>query len=154
MQNHEQRLIELGLTLAEPASPVANFVPYVMTSNLVFISGQIPLKDGRADFVGKLGEAFGIEQGQKAARACALNVLSVVRKACGGDLNRVVRCVRLGGFVNSTPQFVQQSAVMNGASDLIVSVLGDEGRHARTAVGVNSLPFGVAVEVDAIFEIM
>lgn len=153
MNRYEEVIAELGLTIPEPAIPVANFVPYVVTGKLVYISGQIPLEAGRANFVGKLGLDFTVEEGQEAARACALSVLALIRHACGGDLSRVVRCVRLGGFINSTPEFTGQPQVMNGASDLIVSVFGEQGRHARAAVGVNSLPFGVAVEVDAIFEI-
>lgn len=153
MNRYEQVIAELGLTIPEPAAPVANFVPYVVTGKLVYISGQIPLQAGRAVFVGKLGADFTVEEGQEAARICALQVLALIRRACGGDLDKVVRCVRLGGFINSTPEFTNQPQVMNGASDLIVSVFGERGRHARAAVGVNSLPGGVAVEVDAVFEI-
>jgi enamine deaminase RidA (YjgF/YER057c/UK114 family) len=153
MNKYEEALANLGLTLPEPAVPVANFVPYVITGNLVYTSGQIPLREGQVSFVGKLGADFSVEEGQEAARICALHVLSLIRHACDGDLNRVVRCVRLGGFVNSTPDFTDQPKVMNGASDLIVRVFGERGRHARAAVGVNTLPLGVAVEVDAIFEI-
>ena len=153
MNRYEQVIAELGLTIPEPATPVANFVPYVVTGKLVYISGQIPFQAGRAVFVGKLGADFTVEEGQEAARTCALQVLALIRRACGGDLDKVVRCIRLGGFINSTPEFTSQPQVMNGASDLIVSVFGERGRHARAAVGVNSLPWGVAVEVDAIFEI-
>jgi enamine deaminase RidA (YjgF/YER057c/UK114 family) len=152
MNKYEQAIAELGVTLPEPAIPVANFVPYVVTDKLVYISGQIPLQEGRPSFVGKLGKEFNVEEGREAARACALHVLALIRHACGGDLARVVRCIRLGGFINSAPDFTDHPRVMNGASDLMVSVFGERGRHARAAVGVNSLPFGVAVEVDAIFE--
>ncbi|HKQ52723.1 MAG TPA: RidA family protein [Pyrinomonadaceae bacterium] len=153
MSRYEETLAELGLTVPELAAPVANFVPYVVTGNLVYVSGQIPTRDGKLDFVGKLGRDFDVEQGREAARLCVLNVLSVIRHACGGDLDRVARCVRLGGFVNSTDEFTNQPEVMNGASDLVVAVFGERGRHARAAVSVNALPRGVAVEVDAVFEI-
>lgn len=153
MNKYEQVIAELGLTIPEPAIPVANFIPYVITGKLVYISGQIPLQAGQASFIGKLGLDFTVEDGQEAARTCALQVLALIRHACDGDLSKVVRCVRLGGFINSTPEFTNQPQVMNGASDLIVSVFGEQGRHARAAVGVSSLPAGVAVEVDAIFEI-
>ena len=153
MNRYEEALAELGLTIPEPAAPVANFVPYVVTGTLVYISGQIPMRDGKIGFVGKLGRDFDVEQGREAARACVLNVLSVLRHACGGDLDRVSRCVRLGGFINSTDEFTSQPEVMNGASDLLVAVFGERGRHARAAVSVNALPRGAAVEVDAVFEI-
>lgn len=153
MDQYQAAVAKLGLTIPEPASPVANFVPYVITGNLVYISGQVPTIDGKDDFIGKLGQQFSIEQGQQAAQACALAIIGVLRQACNGDLDSVVRCVRLGGFVNCAPDFTQLPQIINGASDLIVAVFGDRGRHARTSVGVNSLPFGVAVEVDAIFEI-
>jgi enamine deaminase RidA (YjgF/YER057c/UK114 family) len=153
MSRYEEALAELGLTIPEAAAPVANFVPYVVTGDLVYVSGQIPMRDGEIGFVGKLGREFDVGQGREAARACALNVLSVLRQACGGDLDRVSRCVRLGGFINSSDDFTAQPEVMNGASDLLVAVFGERGRHARTAVGVNSLPRGVAVEVDAVFEL-
>jgi len=153
MDRYEEAIARLGLTIPEPGTPVANFVPHVMTGKLVYVSGQIPIRDGKVCFVGKLGKDFDIERGQEAARYCALQVLGVIRQACGGNLDKVVRCVRLGGFINSTPEFADQPQVMNGASDLMVAVFGERGRHARAAVGVNSLPRGVAVEVDAIFEI-
>ena len=153
MNKYDEKIAELGLRLPEPVSPVANFVPYVVVANFIYVSGQIPLEDGRPCFLGKLGRDLTVEEGQNAARTCALQVLGVVRHACGGDLNKVVRCVRLGGFINSMPEFTDQPRVMNGASDLIVSVFGESGRHARAAVGVNALPAGVAVEVDAIFQI-
>ena len=149
----ERAIIELGLRIPEPSNSVANFVPWVVTNHLLVISGQIPVVDGRPGFIGKVGLDLSVEEGQLAARACALQILSVVRQACDGDLDRVVKCVRLGGFINSTPEFTSQPMVMNGASDLIVAVFKEQGRHARVAVGVNSLPFGVAVEVDAIFEV-
>ena len=153
MNKYEETLATLGLSIPEPTLPVANFVPYTITGSLVYISGQIPIQDGQISFVGKLGRDFSVEQGREAAQICALHVLAMIRHACEGNLDRVVRCVRLGGFINSTPEFSKQPEVMNGASDLIVSLFGDRGRHARAAVGVNSLPRNVAVEVDAVFEI-
>ncbi len=149
----EQRLKELGITLPAPPVPVASYVPYVITGNLVFISGQIPIAEGAVKYVAKLGVDGGKEIGQAAAQLCAINLLAQLKAACGGDLDRVVRCVKLGVFVNAMPDFAQQPEVANGASDLFVAVFGDAGKHARAAVGVGSLPRGVAVEVDAVFEI-
>ena len=148
-----QRLEELGIELPDPPAPAANYVPWVKSGNLVFISGQVPFKDGGLQFRGKVGETFSLEEGQAAARLCALNIIAVLSQACDGDLDRVSRCVKLGGFVNCPPDFGQQPQVINGASDLMVEVFGDKGRHARFAVGAPVLPFDVAVEVDAVFEI-
>jgi enamine deaminase RidA (YjgF/YER057c/UK114 family) len=153
MDKYEETLVRLGLSFPAPAIPVANFLPYQITGKLVYVSGQISMQADQVSFLGKLGKDLTIEQGQGAARVCALNALALIRHACGGDLDRVVRCVRLGGFVNSTPEFTDQPKVMNGASDLMVAVFGERGRHARAAVGVNTLPLGVAVEVEALFEI-
>lgn len=147
------RLAQLKIELPEAGAPLANYVPCVQSGNLLFVAGQICQWNGERRFIGKLGREFKVEEGQQAARLCGLNILAQVKKALGGDLDRVVRCVRLGGFVNSAPDFVQQPQVVNGCSDLIVEVLGDAGKHARTAVGVNALPANVAVEVDAIFEV-
>jgi len=150
----DKRLAEMGLELPPAAAPAANYVPYVITGNQVFISGQVPVMAGPTlHFQGKLGAEFGVEEGQAAARLCAINILAQVKAACDGDLDRVVRCVKLGGFVNCTPEFDQHPPVINGASDLMVEVLGDRGRHARFAVGAPNLPFNVAVEIDAVFEI-
>ena len=149
----DARLRQLGIELPEPAAPVANYVPFAVSGNLVFIAGQICQWNGERRFVGKLGAAIGIPDGQQAARLCALNILAHLRVACGGDLDRVRRCLRLGGFVNCTPEFTDMPQVVNGASDLMVEVFGDKGRHARAAVGVSSLPAGVAVEVEGTFEI-
>lgn len=153
MPNIEQRLTELGVTLPIPPLPVASYVPYTISGKLVVISGQIPLADGKPQYIGKLGAGISLEDGQAAARLCALNLIAQVKAACGGDLNRVTRCMRLGVFVNATPDFTQQPEVANGASDFIVQMFGDIGRHARAAVGAGSLPRGVAVEVEGIFEI-
>jgi enamine deaminase RidA (YjgF/YER057c/UK114 family) len=148
-----KRLEELNVKLPDTPAPAGNYVPAVRTGNLLFIAGQIPLEDGQLRFVGKLGRDFGVEEGQKAARLCALNILAQTSRALEGSLDRVVRCVRVCGFVNSTPEFTDQPQVVNGASDFLVAVLGDAGRHARAAVGCSSLPRGVAVEVEAVFEV-
>jgi enamine deaminase RidA (YjgF/YER057c/UK114 family) len=149
----EARLKELGIALPPATAPVANYVPYTIAGNIVVISGQITLLDGKAQFIGKLGREIGIPEGQQAARLCALNLLTHLRAAAGGDLDRVKRVLRLGGFVNCTPEFTDMPQVVNGASDLMVAVFGDAGRHARAAVGVASLPAGVAVEVEGMFEL-
>jgi enamine deaminase RidA (YjgF/YER057c/UK114 family) len=149
----DARLRQLGIELPEPATPVANYVPFAVSGNLVFIAGQICQWNGERRFVGKLGAGIGIPDGQQAARLCALNILAHLRVACGGDLDRVRHCLRLGGFVNCTQEFTDMPQVVNGASDLMVEVFGDKGRHARAAVGVSSLPGGVAVEVEGTFEI-
>lgn len=149
----DARLKELGIELPEAAAPAANYVPYVVSGNQVFIAGQVTIWNGELRFLGRLGESLGVEEGYQAARLCGLNILAQLKAACGGDLDRVARCVKLGGFVNSTPDFTDQPKVVNGASDLMVEVLGDKGRHARFAVGAPSLPLGVSVEVDAVFEI-
>jgi enamine deaminase RidA (YjgF/YER057c/UK114 family) len=149
----DARLAQLKIELPNASAPAANYVPYVRTGNLLVMAGQICVWNGERRFIGKLGREFGIEDGQAAARLCGLNLLAQAKAALGGDLDRIQRCVRLGGFVNSMPDFLEQPRVVNGASDLMVEVLGDAGRHARTAVGVNVLPFEVAVEVDAIFEV-
>lgn len=149
----EARLKELGIELPAPATPVANYVPYTTSGKLVFVSGQISAWNGELRHVGKLGAGISLEEGSAAARLCALNILAHVRSACAGDLDRVRRCLRLGGFVNCTPDFTEMPRVVNGASDLMVELFGDNGRHARAAVGVSSLPGGVAVEVEAMFEI-
>jgi enamine deaminase RidA (YjgF/YER057c/UK114 family) len=149
----ESRLKELGLTLPAATTPAANYVPTVRTGNLVFVAGQVTLNNGKLEYVGKLGREFGVEDGQKAARLCALNIIAHLKNACDGDLDRVRRCVRVGGFVNAVPEFGDHPKVINGASDLFVQVFGEAGKHARAAVGVGSLPFGVAVEVEAVFEV-
>lgn len=148
------RVAELGQLLPDPSTPAANYVPWVRTGNLVFISGQVPLKDGQCAYVGRVGEELDVETGRKAAQLCALNVLAHLAAAVEDDMSRVVRCVRLGGFVNSPAGFGQQPFVVNGASDLMVEVFGDKGRHSRAAVGVSSLPRNAAVEVDAVFEVL
>lgn len=149
----DARLAELGITLPEAAAPVANYVPYVVTGNLVFVSGQVTIEGGEFKYVGKLGQDLDVATGAKAARLCALNIIAQLRAACGGDLDRVQRIVKLGGFVNSAPDFTDQPKVINGASDLMVEVFGDKGRHSRAAVSAGSLPVGVSVEIDCVAEI-
>jgi enamine deaminase RidA (YjgF/YER057c/UK114 family) len=149
----ERRLAELKIALPPAAAPAGNYVPYVVVGNLVFVAGQLPLEDGKVRYPGKLGAGVSLEDGQKAARLCALNLIAQAKAACGGDLDRVQRCVKLTGFVNGTPEFADHPKVVNGASDLMAEVFGDRGRHARAAVGSSSLPLGAAVEIDAIFEI-
>jgi len=153
MSHTASHLLELGIDLPTPPAPVASYLPYIVTGNLVYISGQVTMKDGTPQYIGKLGDAISLEDGKAAAKLCAVNVLSVLKVACGGDLDRVTHCVKVNVFVNSTPDFTQQPEVANGASDLFVAVFGHSGRHARAAIGVGSLPRGVAVEVDAVFEI-
>jgi enamine deaminase RidA (YjgF/YER057c/UK114 family) len=149
----EQKLAAQGIVLNEPVAPVANYVGFVRTGNLLICSGQICLgADGKLIAKGKLGKEVTVEQGVAAARGCAVNLLAQV-KAALGDLDKVTRVVRLGGFVNSTPEFTDGPKVLNGASDLMVAVFGDKGRHARSTVGVASLPADAAVEVEAIFEV-
>lgn len=149
----EQKLTSMGITLPQSVMPAANYVPYTISGNLVFVSGTLPMKDGKAQDIGKLGREFSVEQGQATARLCGVNILAHLKAACGGDLSRVVRCVRMGIFVASAEGFTDQPKVANGVSDMMVEIFGDAGKHARFAVGVAELPFGVAVEVDATFEI-
>jgi enamine deaminase RidA (YjgF/YER057c/UK114 family) len=149
----EQKLAEQGIKLHEAPTPVANYVPFVRTGNLLFVSGQVCFApDGKLIAKGKLGADVTIEEGAAAARGCAVNLLAQV-KAALGDLDKVVRVVRLGGFINSAPDFLDGPKVLNGASDLMVAAFGDKGRHARTTVGVASLPADAAVEVDGVFEV-
>lgn len=149
----EKKLSGLGITLPSPATPIANYVPFVRTGSLLVISGQICFgADGKLVARGQLGGGVSIEDGQKAGRACAINLLAQI-KAALGDLDKVRRVVRLGGFINSAPGFTDGPKVMNGASDLMVEVFGDKGRHARTTVGVAALPADAAIEVEGMFEV-
>ena len=149
----EGKLKELGVTLKEAPAPVANYVPFVRTGNMLVVSGQLCFDgEGKLAATGRLGGGVSIEDGQKAARACAVNVLAQVKTALG-DLDRVIRVVRLGGFINSAPGFVDGPKVMNGASDLMVAAFGDKGKHARSTVGVAALPADAAVEVEGLFEV-
>ena len=148
----ETRLAEFGVELPQAAAPVANYVAYVVSGSLVFVSGQLPLWNGDLRHLGTLGDGVSVDEGYQAARLSGLNLIAQLRAACG-DLDRVKRVVKLGGFVACAPEFTDHPKVVNGASDLMVEVFGDAGRHARSAVGVPSLPMGVAVEVDGVFEI-
>lgn len=150
--NIKSRLTDMGLKLPNPAAPAANYVPYVVTGNQLFISGQLPMGASGIEYVGRLGENVTIDDGKAAARLCAINLLAQANAALG-NLDKVQRLVKLVAFVNSTSDFGDQPQVVNGASDLMVEVLGDTGRHARSAVGVANLPFGASVEIEAIFEI-
>ncbi len=149
----EQRLAQLGIQLPGPGAPAGNYVPYVQVGALLYMAGQVCRLEGKMVYAGKVGRDLSVEDGQKAARLCALNLLAQLKAACDGDLDRVARCVRLAGFVNCGPDFREQPKVVNGASDLMVEIFGDAGKHARTAVGVASLPMDSAVEVEAIFQL-
>ena len=152
MSKIENRLAELGVVLPQPVAPVANYVPFVRSGSLVHISGQISI-DAEGGIKGTVGADLDLETGKRAARLCAINLIAQMKAACEGDLDRVRRVVKLGGFVQGAADFTQIPAVVNGASDLMVEVFGDAGRHARSAVGVYRLPLGFAVEVDAVVEI-
>jgi enamine deaminase RidA (YjgF/YER057c/UK114 family) len=149
----ETRLKDLGIVLPTPPAPVASYVPTVKTGSLVFVSGQIPAGPDGLKYVGIVGQDLSVDDGKAAARLCAVNLLAQVKAACDGDLDRVTRCVKLAVFVNAAPGFTQHPEIANGASDLMVQVFDDAGKHARAAVGAGSLPRNVAVEVEAVFEI-
>ena len=149
----EKILLEKGIELPEPGQPLGTYLPAVIASNFLFVSGQGPKHHGKVMFRGKVGSALFVPEAQMAARQCALNVISVAKQALDGDLDRILRLVKLGGFVNSMEDFKEHPQVINGASDLMAEVFGEEGRHARIAVGCSSLPGDISVEVDAVFEI-
>jgi enamine deaminase RidA (YjgF/YER057c/UK114 family) len=149
----EARLKELDITLPTPPSPVASYVPYVVSGNLVYVSGQVTVAADGLKFVGTVGKELSLQDGQAAARLCAINVIAQLKAACGGNLDRVKRVVKVTVFVNAIPGFAQHPEIANGASDLFVAVFGDAGRHARAAVGAGSLPRNVATEVEAVIEI-
>ena len=149
----DARLQELGIVLPPAPAPAANYVPFTVSRGTVYIAGQVPFVDGALRHRGRVGETYTVEEGRQIARICGLNILAQLKAACAGDLDRVVRCLKVGGFVACPEGFGEQPEVVNGASDLMVEVLGDAGRHARFAVGTNALPRNVPVEVDAIFEI-
>ncbi|MDQ2095776.1 RidA family protein [Rhodalgimonas zhirmunskyi] len=152
MSKIESRLADLGITLPEAAAPAANYVPFVQVGDLVFVSGQISM-DANGMIKGKLGDTMDVAAGAAAAKTCGIGLLAQLKAACGGDIDRLVRVVKLTGFVNSTLDFGEQPAVVNGCSDFLVEALGDKGRHSRSAVSAASLPFGVAVEIEGIFQI-
>jgi enamine deaminase RidA (YjgF/YER057c/UK114 family) len=147
------RLKEMGISLPQAAAPAANYVPYVISGNVLHISGQLPLEDGKIAVTGHLGKNVDVATGQRAAELCAINILAQASAALNGDLGRIKRVIKLNGFVASVPEFVEQHLVINGASNLIANVLGDAGKHARAAVGMAALPMNAAVEIDAIMEI-
>lgn len=149
----DARLKDLGIELPTPSTPAANYIPFTVVGSTVFVAGQVCVWNGEISHKGRLGDGLAVEDGYQAARICGLNLIAQVREACGGDLDRVVRVAKLGGFVNSTADFTDHPEVVNGASDLMVEVFSDAGKHARFAVGAPTLPRGVAVEVDGIFEI-
>jgi len=147
------KLKEMGITLPAAAAPAANYVPYVISGGLLYISGQLPMEGGKVAVTGHLGKNVDVAAGQRAAELCAINILAQANAALGGDLGRIKRVIKLNGFVASAPEFVEQHLVINGASNLIANVLGEAGKHARAAVGMAALPFNAAVEIDAIMEI-
>jgi enamine deaminase RidA (YjgF/YER057c/UK114 family) len=149
----EGRLQELGIVLPQAAAPAANYVPYVISGNLLYLSGQLPMENGKIGVTGHLGKDVDVAGGQRAAELCAINILAQAKAALGGDLGRIKRLIKLNGFVASTPDFVEQHLVINGASNLLANVLGEAGKHARAAVGMAALPLNAAVEIDAILEI-
>lgn len=151
-ENVEVRLAALGITIPAAAAPAANYVPYVLTGNQLWIAGQVPFVDGKVAYMGQVGGDLSVEDGIAAARTCGLNILAQARAALG-DLNRVVRVVKLGGFVNAPSNFTDHPKVINGASDLIVEIFGEAGKHARFAVGASGLPLNSAVEIDAVMEV-
>ena len=152
MTNNE-RLESLNIILPKAPSPVGAYVAYKKTNNLVFISGQVSFKENGELIKGKIGSDLSLEEGKEAARTCAINIISQIKSACGGNLDMVKNCIKITGFVNSSDNFIDQPKVINGASELLVKVFGDSGIHARAAISVNSLPLGAAVEIEAIFEI-
>ena len=149
----EGRLQELGIVLPQAAAPAANYVPYVISGNLLYLSGQLPMENGKIGVTGHLGKDVDVAGGQRAAELCAINILAQAKAALGGDLGRIKRLIKLNGFVASTPDFVEQHLVINGASNLLANVLGEAGKHARAAVGMAALPLNAAVEIDAILDI-
>lgn len=149
----DARLADLGITLPAAPAPAANYVPYALVGETLYVSGQISMDESGAMITGKLGAELSVEEGAAAARRCAMSLLAQARAACGGDFSRLVRVVKLTGFVNSTPEFGEQPKVINGASDFFVEVLGESGRHSRSAVSAGALPFNVAVEIEGIFQI-
>ena len=149
----DARLTELGIALPDAPTPAANYVPYVISGNLIFVAGQVPTWNGEVKYIGKIGADLSAEEGIAAARLCVLNIIAQAKAALDGDIDRIVRIVKVGGFVNSPSEFTDHPKVVNGASDLLVEIFGDSGRHARFAVGAGSLPLGVGVEIDAVIEI-
>jgi enamine deaminase RidA (YjgF/YER057c/UK114 family) len=154
MNHIDEKLIRLGIAIPNPAAPVANYVGFVRTGNLVFVSGQLPLQDGHVMHPGQLGKDVSPDDAKQAARQCAINIIAQLKVACGGDLSRIKRIVKLTGFVACAPMFNGHPGIINGASDLFADVFGDAGKHARAAVGVSSLPLNAAVEIEAVAEVV
>jgi enamine deaminase RidA (YjgF/YER057c/UK114 family) len=148
----DAKIKELGLELPAPAQPAGSYVQFYISGNIIYISGQIPFWSGEARWQGKVGQDYSIEEGQEAAKICALNIIAQAKAALDGDLDRVKQIIKLGGFVNATPDFDMHPKVINGASDLMAAVFGEKGKHTRFAMGAGSLPLGVAVEIDAMIE--
>lgn len=153
MAGIEEKLSAMNLVIPEVAAPLGNYVGYTVSGNTVYVSGQLPLRDGKVAVTGKVGAEVTVEQGYEAGRICAINLIAQLKAACGGDLNKVRKVLRLGGFVNVAPDFIDAPKCINGASDLFVEIFGDNGRHARFAVGVATLPANASVEIDGTFEI-
>ncbi|MBC6436872.1 MAG: RidA family protein [Rhodobacteraceae bacterium] len=151
-KGYEAHLARMGITLPDAPAPAANYVPYAVVGDIVYVSGQISM-DGDGMIIGKVGKDLSTAEGAAAARSCAISLLAQVKAACGSDLDRLLRVVKLTGYVNSGPEYQEQPKVMNGASDFLVEALGDAGRHSRSAVSAASLPFGVAMEIEGIFQI-
>jgi enamine deaminase RidA (YjgF/YER057c/UK114 family) len=151
MSDFEQKLLQLGIILPEATSPVANYVSFMSYQQQITISGQLPVEEGKIKFIGKVGSQISIEQAKEASALCTINLLSQLKKACQGNLNLVAKCLKLTIFVNADADFTQHSVVANGASDLICQIFGENGKHARVAVGAGSLPFGASVEVEGLF---
>jgi enamine deaminase RidA (YjgF/YER057c/UK114 family) len=149
----EKKLAQMGHALPNAAAPAANYVPFTISGKLILVSGQLPMRDGAVVYQGRLGDGVSVEEGQAAAELCALNLLAQAKNACGGDLGKLARCSKLGGFVACAPDFADHPKVINGASNLIAEAMGEAGQHARFAVGASSLPLGASVEVEAIFEL-
>lgn len=149
----EEKLQQMGIKIPQISTPAANYVPFVKSGNQIFISGQLPALDGKMAFQGIVGKEISVEEATKAAEICAINIIAVLKNACDGDLEKVVKCVKLGIFVNAVAGFADQPKIGNGASNLMVEIFGEKGKHARAAVGAGTLPFNVPVEIDAIFEI-
>lgn len=149
-----KKLEELNITLPPAAPPAASYLPWIRSGNFVFISGQLPIENGEMKYIGKVGADISLDDGVAAARLCALNAFSQLREATGGDFSKVCRCVRLGGFVNAPADFDKHPAIVNGASETVLEIMGESGRHARVAVGVSNLPFNASVELEALFEVL
>jgi len=153
MHSIDERLVKLGITLPDAPTPAANYLPYLVSGNQLWVAGQAAVADGKHLFVGRFGAEFGVAEGKQAARVAAINVLAQVKAACGGDWRKLTRCVRICGYLNATPEFADHPQVLDGTSDFLVAVLGDAGKHVRTVLGASSLRSGTALVIDALFEV-